>query len=228
SAMSAPAAIITRCTVWPLMSMPRISEAFGSASSGDLAIFTPPALPRPPVFTWALTTTTGVPSFSAPALAAAGSSATTPPSTGTPCFSKRSRAWYSYRSTGCFSSRCRQWAAGRTGLDATPGNTLSVSLLPLRPGRTAPGAGSLTRSALRIAGARAHRVQRDRDRCAVQPAAPGRRALDLRGLRPVGGDHLGPERRAVLLQRPPGPEPTTAAAGARRRRHPLPRGRPGR
>ena len=55
--MSLASVTSTRCTVWPLMSMPRIAAAFSRASSGVLASFTPPALPRPPVFTWALTTT---------------------------------------------------------------------------------------------------------------------------------------------------------------------------
>ena len=55
--MSAAGAISTRWTVWPLMSMPRISPAFSTASCGSLASFTPPALPRPPILTWALTTT---------------------------------------------------------------------------------------------------------------------------------------------------------------------------
>ena len=74
----------TRCTVWPLMSMPRIAAAFSRASSGVLASFTPPALPRPPVFTWALTTT-AVPSSAAAAAAAASASSTVRPgSTGTP------------------------------------------------------------------------------------------------------------------------------------------------
>ena len=37
--------------MWPLMSMPRICLALASVSSGPLASLTPPALPRPPVFT---------------------------------------------------------------------------------------------------------------------------------------------------------------------------------
>ena len=55
--MSLASVINTRCTVWPLMSSPRMAAAFSCASSGVLASFTPPALPRPPVLTWALTTT---------------------------------------------------------------------------------------------------------------------------------------------------------------------------
>ncbi len=81
------------------MSRPRMSSARAAASSGLLAIFTPPALPRPPVFTWALTTTTGVPSSAAADLASSTVVAMMPRSTGTPCASKTSRAWYSYRST---------------------------------------------------------------------------------------------------------------------------------
>src|SRR5665647_1255294 len=80
------------------MSMPRIAAAAASASSGEWASLTPPALPRPPVFTCAFTTTVP-PIFSAAARASAGVSATIPASTGTPCASKRSRAWYSNRST---------------------------------------------------------------------------------------------------------------------------------
>ena len=58
------------------MSMPRISAAFSAASSADRASLTPPALPRPPTLTCALTTTTpGWPprSCSAPARASSGS-----------------------------------------------------------------------------------------------------------------------------------------------------------
>jgi hypothetical protein len=61
---------------------------------GVFATFTPPALPRPPVLTCALTTTTP-PSFSAAAFASSGVSAMMPGSTGTSYFSNRSRAWYS-------------------------------------------------------------------------------------------------------------------------------------
>ena len=95
-----PAATMTRCTVWPLMSMPRISAGRAPRSPrGECASLTPPALPRPPVLTWALTTTVPPPSRSAATRASSGVVATTPPSTGTPCLSKRSRAWYSNRST---------------------------------------------------------------------------------------------------------------------------------
>ena len=67
----APGSTSTRCTVWPLMSMPRIARAASAASSGVRATFTPPALPRPPTLTCALTTTTP-PIRSAIALACSG------------------------------------------------------------------------------------------------------------------------------------------------------------
>src|SRR5690349_14932524 len=108
--MRAPWAIMTRLTTWPLMSRPRIAFAASYASSGVFATLTPPAFPRPPVLTCALTTTTP-PIFSAAALASSGVSAMRPASTGTSYFSKRSRAWYSYRST------VRSFA-GATGDDA--------------------------------------------------------------------------------------------------------------
>ncbi len=71
--------------------MPKIAFAFSNASSGFSANLTPPALPRPPIFTCALTTTLP-PSFSAAARASSGVVATAPPRTGTPFASKRSRA----------------------------------------------------------------------------------------------------------------------------------------
>ena len=54
--MSAAGATRTVFTVVPLMSRPMISPARSAASSGVEASFTPPALPRPPTRTWALTT----------------------------------------------------------------------------------------------------------------------------------------------------------------------------
>src|SRR3954447_6159021 len=84
------------------MSIPRISPARSAASCGLCASLTPPALPRPPVFTCALTTTVPPdrgPSLSAPALASSAVVATSASSTGTPCAANRSRAWYSNRST---------------------------------------------------------------------------------------------------------------------------------
>ena len=100
--MSAVSVTITLWTVWPLMSMPRMSVARACASSALAASLTPPALPRPPTFTCALTTTRP-PSRSAIARASCGVVATPPSSTGKPCRANRSRPWYSYRST--FASR---------------------------------------------------------------------------------------------------------------------------
>ena len=69
------------------MSMPRIRSAVAYASSGPLASFTPPAFPRPPVFTCAFTTTSGWPWAANSAATARASSAvlaTLPACTGTP------------------------------------------------------------------------------------------------------------------------------------------------
>ncbi len=85
--MSMSSATSTECTVWPLMSMPRIFSALAWASSGSLASFTPPALPRPPILTWALITTPGLPAAmnsAAMARASAGVAATLPCWIGTP------------------------------------------------------------------------------------------------------------------------------------------------
>ena len=92
--MSLASVTSTRCTVWPLMSSPRIAAAFSCASAGVLASLTPPALPRPPVLTCAFTTTVR-PISAAAAAASSGVSTVRPGSTGTPCAAKRSFAWYS-------------------------------------------------------------------------------------------------------------------------------------
>src|SRR4051794_5094398 len=96
--MSLAWATITRWVMCPLMSSPRMSWARALAVSGSSASLTPPALPRPPTLTWALTTT-GAAISRAIASACSGVSATPPGSTGTPCAANRSRAWYSKRST---------------------------------------------------------------------------------------------------------------------------------
>ena len=85
--MSLASSTRTAFTRWPLMSMPRISAALACASSGLSASLTPPALPLPPVFTWAFTTTRGVPAlakFAAISRASSGVWATLPSGTGTP------------------------------------------------------------------------------------------------------------------------------------------------
>src|SRR3954453_1685776 len=96
--MSLAWATITRRVMWPLMSSPRMSWARALASSALSASLTPPALPRPPTFTYALTTTRS-PMSLAMASACSGVSATPAGSTGKPCEANRSRAWYSKRST---------------------------------------------------------------------------------------------------------------------------------
>ncbi len=58
-------------------------SAASKAASALWATFTPPALPRPPVFTCAFTTTVP-PSFSAAARTSSAVSATIPGRTGTP------------------------------------------------------------------------------------------------------------------------------------------------
>ncbi len=76
------------------MSMPRIAAAFSAASSGVSASLTPPALPRPPVFTWALTTT-WAPILRAASRAASAVVQTSPGVPGIPCALNRCLAWYS-------------------------------------------------------------------------------------------------------------------------------------
>src|SRR3954454_5363336 len=86
-------------TTWPLMSRPMMSLAFCSASAGSSASLTPPAFPRPPVSTWALTTTCP-PSSCAAARASSGVRATRPSETGIPNCAKSCLPWYSKRSIG--------------------------------------------------------------------------------------------------------------------------------
>src|SRR3954465_4340290 len=97
--MSDACSIQSLRTTWPLMSRPRMSWAFDSASAGSSASLTPPALPRPPVRTWALTTT-GPPSSSAAARASSGVVASRPSETGIPNCLKSCFPWYSFRSIG--------------------------------------------------------------------------------------------------------------------------------
>src|ERR1700730_10219304 len=75
--------------------MPRICLAAASAPTASSASFTPPALPRPPACTWALTTTLP-PRRWAIARAWAGVSATSPPGTGTPNSLRMALPWYSW------------------------------------------------------------------------------------------------------------------------------------
>src|SRR5215470_18244588 len=95
--MSLAGVTSTLWTVWPLMSRPRMACALALASSAVSASLTPPALPRPPVLTCALTTTVW-PNPAAAAAASSGVCATSPGNTGTPCSANSCFAWYSYRS----------------------------------------------------------------------------------------------------------------------------------
>src|SRR5579884_3488385 len=95
------------------MSSPRMSRAFASASAGESASFTPPALPRPPVSTCAFTTT-GAPSSSVAARASCGVSARRPSETGIPKRRKSSFPWCSYRSTAADDTRATASKAAGT------------------------------------------------------------------------------------------------------------------
>ena len=64
------------CTIWPLgpvwwvtSVMPSMRSASRAHLVEDLTTLTPPPLPRPPAWIWALTTQTGPPSFSPAATA---------------------------------------------------------------------------------------------------------------------------------------------------------------
>ncbi len=81
--MSDARSIQTRRATWPLMSIPRIVRAWAPASSGVAGPWIPPALPRPPVSTWAFTIT-GPPSRSAASRASSGVSTIWPSETGMP------------------------------------------------------------------------------------------------------------------------------------------------
>src|SRR6478735_6615507 len=139
--MRAPWAIITVPTVWPLMSIPRMASAAACASSGLFVTLTPPALPRPPVFTCALTTVTPPdfgPICSAAARACSGVVAMAPASTGTPCFSNMSRAWYSKRSTGGVRPRRRFESSSIASLRRPGAHVLTLGRA-LRRGATESG-----------------------------------------------------------------------------------------
>src|SRR5207249_10592599 len=79
--------------------IPRICFATRSAAAASSATLMPPALPRPPAWTWAFTTTRP-PSPDATARASAGVVATSPAGTGTPSSRSRALAWYSWIFTG--------------------------------------------------------------------------------------------------------------------------------
>src|ERR1700675_2055976 len=79
--------------------MPRILLASSAASATDLAILTPPPLPRPPAWIWAFTTTPVAPAesrFLAAVCASSRVMATSPRGTATPYLASRVLAWYSW------------------------------------------------------------------------------------------------------------------------------------
>src|SRR5579872_132017 len=79
--------------------MPSILPASSPASSTDLAIFTPPPLPRPPAWICALTTTPFAPELKsslAPASASSREVAIVPRGTVTPYFLRIPFPWYSW------------------------------------------------------------------------------------------------------------------------------------
>src|SRR5262249_30984076 len=81
---------------------PGPARAAASAPAGSSARFPPPALPRPPAWTWAFTTTRP-PMRWAMARASAAVPATSPRGTGTPNSRRIAFAWYSWifmRGTG--------------------------------------------------------------------------------------------------------------------------------
>src|SRR3990170_1959551 len=100
------------------MSMPRISDARASASSGPSATLMPPALPRPPTCTCALTTTRP-PSSAAAARASAGVRATRPSGTGTPTRANNDLPWNSKRSIRWARFARRQFAIRNSQLAGT-------------------------------------------------------------------------------------------------------------
>ena len=80
-----------------------MAAAAASASAGVPASFTPPALPRPPTSTWALTTTRAAPALkasSAWARAWAADVATCHGGTGSPAAWSSALAWYSWSFMG--------------------------------------------------------------------------------------------------------------------------------
>src|SRR5213594_2888855 len=79
------------------MTIPKMSPAAASASSGVPTTFTPPALPRPPAATWALSATLP-PSSSAARRASPGAATTRPAGTGMPQRANSSLPWCSNRS----------------------------------------------------------------------------------------------------------------------------------
>src|SRR5690606_1117199 len=86
------------------------------SSASDLASLTPPALPRPPVWTWAFTTTGHLPSDLPAATASSTVDASMPRGTGTPKSPKSLFAWNSWMfMEGCWFSVLWHWGGGAFG-----------------------------------------------------------------------------------------------------------------
>src|SRR5438270_737632 len=115
--MSSAASQYTSGTLKPLMSMPMICSAACRASSSLRASLMPPALPRPPTGTCALTAT-GPSLRNAPA-ASSASRATAPGGMAMPSEARTSLAWYSRSFTPPPSSRERA-RSGRAVLVVVP------------------------------------------------------------------------------------------------------------
>src|SRR5438874_1606453 len=196
-------------TTCPRMSRPRISRAFCSASAGVSASLTPPALPRPPVRTCALTTT-GPPSEDAAARASSGDTARRPSETGMPTRRKSSLPWYSCRSTAADSThalkrgtvRADPVQMGRSVIGLCGGfGCLVGGYVPALWGASAFGApaGELAPGLLRL-------EDRDRETAAVDLHRS--RALDrpaeLWSAAAAGAVQLGGPRRELLRLDDPG------------------------
>src|SRR5688500_43636 len=83
--------------VWGVTSrLVRMRTASLWASSADFTTLTPPPLPRPPAWTWALTTATPVPNELKWAVASSPVRAIFPSGVGIPNSRKRALAWYSW------------------------------------------------------------------------------------------------------------------------------------
>src|ERR1019366_6403827 len=140
--MSEACSTHNRLTTWPLMSRPRMLPAWVRTSSALSASLTPPALPRPPTFTWALTTT-GYPDSSACATAWSTVSATPPLEMGMPNRAKYCLPWYSKRSTGSVPLCLLGWFWFRLSTTAFRGDGGHERTAPDRAGRPpTPGIGS--------------------------------------------------------------------------------------
>src|SRR6056297_3057342 len=172
-------------TTWPLMSSPRIASACSRASSTEVASLTPPALPRPPVLTWALTTTAEAPAprWSSAAWAISSTVRQTVPGggTGTALRPNSCLPWNSTRSIGT-PRGSGGWGGGGAGAGGRLSDTPGV-----RSHRSDPG-GHVGRDPVRDL---THRGPRGEDR--GDPLLAQGRDVDVGDDAPAEDDHvLGP------------------------------------